>query len=447
MKTVTVLRFDRSPLARTQRLDNGWMRTPAHLTRIGVFEYRRGDGSIRRELRHPDEVFNADSLASFDGVLLTDDHPPAGVDAKNARELGRGTVTKPRRDGDLVLAELLVMDAATVTKVENGKRELSCGYTCDLDETPGVWTDSAGQAHPYDAVQRNIRGNHVAIVARGRAGPEARVRLDATDAERVDAELALYAVGDRVRRREPWGPKQYEGKVVEVRDSLPGYVGPAYSILFDGETVASGQDPEWPFWLPGEALELVPQHDTKQDERNDHMKIRLDGVEVELPDTAAQLVTKMQEKHTAALDKEKARADALDEQVKALNTKLTEATDVKRFDTAVQARVELLDKARSVMGAEFKADGMTDKAIKLAVLGKLSPALKLDGKSDAYVDARFDTAMEIEQAKNPATEAAREALNGGKGNGAAPVQARADKDEDAQTAFERSLFRDRSKDK
>src|SRR5690606_27126345 len=80
-------------------------------------------------------------------------------------------------------ADMLITHADTIADIDKGKRELSCGYSCDLEHVPGEWIDPrTGVAHRYDAIQRNIRGNHVAVVSKGRAGPEARVRLDSAEA-------------------------------------------------------------------------------------------------------------------------------------------------------------------------------------------------------------------------------------------------------------------------
>jgi hypothetical protein len=173
-------RYDSGNLSKPERLPNGWLRVDGFITRVGIFTYRNPDGTERKELRLPEEVFRTDSLATFSAVPITDDHPPEMLDAANAREHMRGFVTDtPRRDGDRVRTSMLVMDAELIAKMEAGKVQTSCGYECDLDESPGVWN---GQR--YDAVQKNIRANHVAIVARGRAGDEVRVRMDA--AEMVD---------------------------------------------------------------------------------------------------------------------------------------------------------------------------------------------------------------------------------------------------------------------
>lgn len=146
------------------------------LTRSGVFVYRQPDGTERREYRPAEQVFKADSLDSFLGAPVTDDHPPELLTADNARAHAVGAVCEtPRADGNYVVARLSVFDAATIAKMKVGKVQLSCGYDVDLVETPG--TTPNGER--YDAVQTNIRGNHVAIVDSARAGNAAHVRMDA----------------------------------------------------------------------------------------------------------------------------------------------------------------------------------------------------------------------------------------------------------------------------
>lgn len=181
-----VYRLDRGELQKPTKMSNGWMRIDGRITRTGVFTYRLPGGKVRRELRLPDEVFKTDAMQSFALVPVTDEHPPAMLDANNTKDYARGSVAGTlRKDGEFVAGELLITDAALIKKLEDGKaREISCGYNCDLDETPGVTSDGLR----YDAIQRNIRGNHVAIVPKGRAGPEARVRMDGAGVEVLDGD-------------------------------------------------------------------------------------------------------------------------------------------------------------------------------------------------------------------------------------------------------------------
>jgi hypothetical protein len=151
------------------------MRVDGFLTRTGVFEYVNPDGSTRREYRPDAEVFDDEAMASFELVPVTDDHPPGMLNASNATQYAIGAVgERVRRDGEHVAASLMIFDAATVAKMSAGKVELSCGYDVELVNEPGETPD--GQR--YDAIQTKIRGNHVALVDRGRAGASARVRMD-----------------------------------------------------------------------------------------------------------------------------------------------------------------------------------------------------------------------------------------------------------------------------
>lgn len=172
-----VNRYDRTIIKAT-RTDEGFLIDTPIVGRTGIQLYRNADGTVRKELRPPEEVFKADSLRSYAGKPITDDHPGVPVTAKNAKKLTVGTMqTEGKQDGDNVVASITIYDQDTIDKVLNGgKRELSLGYKVDLEESPGVWN---GQE--YDAIQRNIRVNHLAIVAQGRAG-NARLNLDRSDA-------------------------------------------------------------------------------------------------------------------------------------------------------------------------------------------------------------------------------------------------------------------------
>jgi uncharacterized protein len=174
----TVFRLDRGTLRKPERTPQGFLRVDGIASRTGVFEYTNPDGSIRRELRLDEEVFAPKALAGFEGAPLTDGHPPVMVTADNVRSYEVGTVTSPaRRDGGFVVTSIVIKDPKVIRKVERGDTGLSVGYSVDLDETPGV--------HPkfgrYDAVQRNLVINHLAVAVTPRAGEAARIRMDAAD--------------------------------------------------------------------------------------------------------------------------------------------------------------------------------------------------------------------------------------------------------------------------
>lgn len=359
---MAVHRYDRAELRldAKSRTPQGFLRVDAAIARTGVQFYRQPDGKVRREYRPPEEVFRADALATCSLAPLTLRHPPEMLTPQNVAKYRKGTVGETvRQDGHLVVTSIVIEDADAISAVETGAmRQLSCGYYCDTDETPGVAPDGSR----YDAVQRNIRVNHVALEPMGRAGPEVRVRLDATDAVQVDED---------------------------------------------------------------------PPPTPKQEKKMATKKIRIDGVEAELEDTVAQLVEKQQAQLDAArdsatkakaeADQAKARADAADAARAKAEATLKEATDPAKLQAAARARADLEQKAAKV-GPKAKFDGLDDMAVKRAALA--DAGVKVEGKSDAYVEARFDLALEETEKKNPAATA----------RAAGTPEAKADADDVIETA-------------
>lgn len=160
-------RFDQVTFTATKTAE-GFIRDTPIVGRTGILLYRNADGSERREYRPPEEAFKADSLASLMGKPITIGHK-AFVTAGNAAQVAPvgSVLSEGRQDGNNIVADIVVYN------LDTDSRELSCGYTLTLDETPGTTPD--GQR--YDAVQRNIVYNHLAIVPQGRAGV-ARLNMD-----------------------------------------------------------------------------------------------------------------------------------------------------------------------------------------------------------------------------------------------------------------------------
>ena len=180
-------RWDNGKLSEPIKTAEGFLRVRATLTRSGVFLYVLPDGTERRELRDDAEVNDPASVASLASVPVTAPHPTKDgvrvmVTPQNFSEYSQGSVGVVTKSSDgrhqLLESELLIGGKDALEAVEvKGWRQVSCGYDCDLDETPGV--------HPvygrYDARQTNIRYNHAAIVPMGRAGAVAALRMDAAD--------------------------------------------------------------------------------------------------------------------------------------------------------------------------------------------------------------------------------------------------------------------------
>ena len=141
-------------------------------------------GGLVKVFRPEEEVFSEATMASFEGMPVTNDHPPAGVDVSNIRALQKGHAHNVRRgsgeERDLLLADLIITDPELITAIlEDGKREISCGYTYELSEENGRY------------IQRQIRGNHVAVVDAGRAGPRVCIKDHKANTTRLKGETVM----------------------------------------------------------------------------------------------------------------------------------------------------------------------------------------------------------------------------------------------------------------
>ena len=185
---MTMQRFDVSEIKAT-RTDEGFILDTPAITRCGVFPYRNADGTMRYELRHPDDVFKQDSLDSIKGKPVTALHNGL-IDNTNSTGVTVGAVMSVgRQDGDNVTAEIVIHDTSMV---DGGNKDLSCGYTLNLDEESGVYN---GQ--PYTHRQRDIKYNHLAIVKAGRAG-NARLNLDSMDFQEDKETMVKYRLDNGV---------------------------------------------------------------------------------------------------------------------------------------------------------------------------------------------------------------------------------------------------------
>lgn len=163
---------------------NGWYEVKDNpISRVGVFDYLgqscggSDPGHIYKVLRPAEELSDPECAASFRLLPWTDDHAFLGREEDGltpAEQKGvHGVIGEQVRFDpatQMLLANIKVWSKSLADAIEAGKRELSAGYRCVYDWTPGVWN---GQ--PYDSVQRRIRGNHLALVDEGRMGPEVAV--------------------------------------------------------------------------------------------------------------------------------------------------------------------------------------------------------------------------------------------------------------------------------
>lgn len=156
---------------------DGYLVATARVARAGIQLYqpwelgKKGTKPLKM-YRPEEEVFSKDTMPTFAHRPMTNGHPEEDVNAENWRKYVVGyTGGDVAREDDFIRVPLILMDAVAIKDYRAGKRQLSAGYDVDIEWTPGV-TDAGEE---YDAVMRNIRNNHIALVDAARAGPGARI--------------------------------------------------------------------------------------------------------------------------------------------------------------------------------------------------------------------------------------------------------------------------------
>lgn len=381
-----VQRFDSLPLDATYFTDEGYLVDHPIVTSVGIFVYHNPDGSERRELRLPEEVFAEKSLASYKGKPIIVTHDAGYVDTDNVKEESIGTIlSEGYRDGDDVRAEIIIHDTDSLKKYK--MRELSCGYNLRLDETPGVW-----EGQPYDAIQRDIEINHLALVDKARAGEQARLNIDGqgndcmkgeklnmenttkrTDGAPTPEELAAAVEAFKKRRAERSGAAADGGIAAEPPAQTAG--------------TAEGEQPD--------AVQQVKDRRDRRDSEGDPADMPgAMGVIAQQDEDIDTLLGVIDVLKAAGTTTDGAEGDCGGTQTDGDGDEGNAAQDKKDRADSANDFCELLRVVR--VGDRLNMDGletMSVKDAKKAVLGKLKPTLHLDGKSAAYVNAAFDMAV------------------------------------------------------
>jgi len=353
-----------------ERTNEGFLKGRAIVTSIGVFTYKRKDGTVQRELRLPEDVFSYDTLNSMKLKPVTLNHPTELVTSDNADKLQVGSLGdnpssttqwdnpyETKTDGVNCAIDMVITRKDAIDAILNGKQALSMGYTCDLEQAqPGAsWCGIE-----YDFIQRNIRYNHCAIVDSARAGDNAKIEL------RADSEDAVL---------EDMVTKTDGGRTMLKKINLDG-------IEYEAEESVI------------KALQKADARADKAEKDACETKKALDKAIADAEKAKAELEKKLSEVE-AEKDTAKDKADGLEKEVEELKKT---SMDSKKLDEAVKAKMELLHNAEKAK-VEVKED-MSDMDIKKAVILSAFPNAKFDGKDEVYIQARYDATVEILCEKN-----------------------------------------------
>ncbi len=356
-----------------ERTNEGFLKGRAIVTSIGVFTYKRADGTIQRELRLPEEVFSPSTLNSMKLKPVTLNHPTELVTSDNADKLQVGSLgdnpswTKEWHDrnweevtdGINCAIDMIVTKKDAIDAVLNGKQALSMGYTCDLEmaEPGSTWCGVE-----YDFIQRNIRYNHCAIVDSARAGDNAKIELRADSEDAVLEDMIIKTDG---------------GKSMLKKINLDGIEYEAEAEVIKALKKADEKAKQ----LEEDACETKKSMDKKVAD----FEKKVTEFEKRISELEAERDSAKEKKDAAEAELEKVKADA---------------ADPTHLDAAVKAKIELLHNAEKAK-VEVKED-MSDMDIKKAIITSQFPKANFDGKDDVYIQARYDSAVEMMVEKNDA---------------------------------------------
>ena len=342
-------RYDTAPINRiTQDAQTGFVHiTNVPIACVGVFPYMKADNSVEMEAKLPTELLSEGTVSSANSKPITDNHPDELVTQVNARNYMKGfTATNAHVENDKLKVDMTITDKSLIDEINKGKQELSIGFETEVVPKKGEYKGVA-----YDSVQRNIRINHVAVVEQGRAGHSVRLLGDSAEMVEQDAH-------------------QKKGKQMETT-----------KVRLDNADVT----------VATEDANRIIQLDADNSDKAKKIA-ELENQIKEKQKELDELKGKSEEEKKNA-DEAQAKADAAEKELDSLKKEYSGDAMQK----AVNDRLNLVGKVKPYLGDSYDFNGKTDKQLKLDTITALDSSIDLKDKSDDYINAYFDAAL---QAKN-----------------------------------------------
>lgn len=372
------------------------------IARTGVMDYAdgetpiaAGEDGIVKISRDAEEVFKEVTIASFNGKPITIQHPKDFVSAENWKELAKGTIQNPRRgkgeqENDLI-ADLLITDAQAIALVKNGLREVSCGYEAEYVET-GLGTGK----------QKNIIGNHLALVNEGRAGAAYAINDHKGKGSRMTFKEIKESLKALVKATETMdeSAEKKEEKKEESKDAPADMPTVSYDDLMKA---VKDMSEKLDMMKPKAADETKPATESspaetvaKDEEVAPSMEDRVKKLEG--------LVEKLLEMQ--ATDEEGVEVTGDEEAEEMEDEEMEEEVVVDEMEGALvgdsASRVEILAPGLKVKGKDFKQKALKvayETADGKAVIDQFTGGKAPDLKNETFVDAVFIAASEMLKVK------------------------------------------------
>lgn len=392
-------RLDSIFLDKTYYTEEGYLVDHPIVTTCGIFEYKNEDGSTRRELRLPENVFNQKSLESYKGKPIIITHDAGEVDKENVRREQIGTIMSAGYpDGDNVRCEIIIHDTNALKRC--GLKELSLGYSLDTDDTPGVW-----KGEKYDCIQKNIEINHLALVGEARAGEAARLNIDSKDDDKTilkggKISMKSKTTGYRADEGADLTPEEMEAAIAlfKAQKAAENVTGEGVDGEETEEPATEEEAPTAPA-ADKSPVDMVRENVDRRDAEGSTMAPEDIVAEQKADlDTLLAEIDKMQASSDMGTETDgcEENADAEEAEVPAPKAegKAKEDKGVN-MDSVDQRFMERLDICR--MADKLNLDGVESLSItegRKKIIKAVNPKVNLDGKSDTYISAAYDIAKD-----------------------------------------------------
>jgi len=390
-------RLDSIELDQTYYTDEGYLIDHPIVTSCGIFEYKNDDGSIRRELRLPENVFDEKSLKSYKGKPIIITHDAGEVDKENVHKEQIGTIMSAGyRDGDNVRCEIIIHDTNALKKC--GLKELSLGYSLDTDDIPGVW-----KGEKYDCIQKNIEINHLALVREARAGEAARLNIDSRDDDKKILKGGRISMG-----------KQNAASYQADEGDLTPEEMEAAIALFKAQKAAEnvtgkGIDEEkLDSDVPAEEKTLDKEKSSIEKVRENIGRREAAGDKISPEDMIAEQkadiqillaeIDKLQASNDMGVTNECGDKNAdseVEQEESELAAEKSEKEKDVNMDSVDKMFMDRLDICR--MADRLNLDGIEKLSVtegRKKIIKSINPKMNLDGKSESYINAAYDIAKD-----------------------------------------------------
>jgi hypothetical protein len=375
--------------------DAGQMLVPCKFARTGTQQYTakqlglkdRDDNEIITVHREASDVFDEKSMDTFRSAPVTIGHPKNKdgnsivVSAKNAKSLQVGMLEgMPVKDEDTLGGTLVLTAQEAIDALEDGTQELSAGYTCDIEDVDGTY------------FQRNIKANHIAIVAKGRAGSSCRISDEALEVQDNVAE-AMRQV------------KEAEDGAIEAKEAQikAEAAEQEKKEAKDAADKAERQEKAEALLAEKEAKEAAKVE--KAEKKAAKEAAKAEKAEADLVEKSAKVA---EQEGIEAKDEAVDLADELAVQVK-LNDELVQELKemkVELADAKLAAEQSVTDRCAAIENARLISDfrdlgDKTIEQIERMVVEDQMPEKDLSSKSDVFISAMFEILVDASQGETP----------------------------------------------